>query len=100
MAVDTPLLATPRFLEVFVIITDGNVLCLLELLFVLRDECIVDLNFWRFCELPDKLQIGLVRETTSKPQKRLFEIVIAPGAKIVILEVSFSMELDILGLHL
>merc|ERR1719262_24669 len=87
-------------LEVLVIIADGHVLGFLQLLLVLRNQGSVDLDLGSLGELTNKLQVALVREAAREPQERLLEIVVAPRAEVVVLEVPLTMELDVLGLHL
>ena len=42
----------------------------------------------------------LLRESSQKPDERLFELVIALGRNVVVLEVLLSVESDLLGFYL
>merc|ERR1719446_154129 len=86
--------------QVIVVISDGHVLCFLQLLLVLSNQVLVNLNLWCLGELTHKLKVWLIGEPASEPQERLLEVVVAPGAQIVVLQVSFPVKLDILGLDL
>merc|ERR1712187_1047168 len=86
--------------EVFIVVTDGDILRLLQLLLVLRDQGRVDLDLRGLGELTNELQVALVGQPTGKPQERLLEVVVAAGAQVVVLQVALAVELDVLGLHL
>merc|ERR1711976_583669 len=81
-------------LQVVIIITNRDVLSRSKLLFVLLDEGLINLDFWLLCILPNKLQICLIGQTPSQPQKGLLKIVIASGTEIVVLEISLAVELE------
>ena len=93
-------MSSHRYSQVFVIVTDSNILRLLQLLFVLCDQRCVDLDLRGLCELPNKLQVGLIGQAARKPQERLLEVVVAPCAQIVVLEISLPVELNVLRLRL
>merc|ERR1719461_2637175 len=86
--------------EVLIIIPNGHVLCLLQLPLMLRDERRVNLDLRGLGELADELQVPLVGEAAGKPQEGLLEVVVAPRAEVVVLEVALPVELDVLGLDL
>lgn len=44
-------------------------------------------------------EVGIVGETTEKPDERLFELVVALGRDVIVLEVLLSVESDLLGFH-
>merc|ERR1719326_1993134 len=85
-------------LQVLIIVTDGHILRLLQLLLVLGDQGSVDLNLRGLGELANELQVRLVGKSTRQPQEGLLEVVVAPGAKIVVLQVPLPVELNVLGL--
>mmetsp|Transcript_69404 Transcript_69404/g.195761 ORF Transcript_69404/g.195761 Transcript_69404/m.195761 type:complete len:253 (+) Transcript_69404:244-1002(+) len=86
--------------EVLVVVADSDVLGLLELLLVLGDERGVDLDLRGLGELADELQAPLVREAPGEPEEGLLEVVVAPGAQVVVLQVALAVELDVFRLDL
>merc|ERR1719329_434243 len=87
-------------LQVIVVITDGHILSLLQLPFVLLDESSVNLDLRCLGKLAYKLQVGLIGEAASQPQEGLLEVVVASCTQIVVLQVPLAMELDVFCLHL
>lgn len=61
----------------------------------------VDLNFTRSEKRGlDQSEVLVTDHATEKPDERLFELVVALGTDVVVLQVLFTMEGDLLGLHL
>ena len=61
----------------------------------------VDLNFTRSEKRGlDQSEVLVTDHATEKPDERLFELVVALGTDVVVLEVLFTVEGDLLGLHL
>ena len=61
----------------------------------------VDLNFTRSEKRGlDQSEVLVTDHATEKPNERLFELVVALGTDVVVLQVLFTMEGDLLGLHL
>merc|ERR1712087_571744 len=59
-----------------------------------------DWYLWRLGKLSHELQLRLVGQAPSQPQKRFFEVVVAPRAEIVVLEIAFTVKLYVFGLDL
>ena len=87
-------------LEVLIVVVDGHILRISELLLVLRDEGVVDLDLWSLGELSNELEVALVRQSSGQPEEGLLEVVVAPGAEVIVLQVPLSVELDVLCLNL
>merc|ERR1711972_687697 len=81
--------------QVFVIIANGHVLSLLQFPLMLLNESIVDLDLGCLCELPNELEIRLVGQATCEPQEWLLEVVIASCTEVIVLQIAFSVELDV-----
>jgi len=82
------------------IVGDGDVGGLLELLLHISNLGLVDVDFGGLGKLSDEIQLGLVHQSAGEPQEGLLEIVIGTGGKIVVLQITLAMELDVLGLDL
>jgi len=67
---------------------------------MLLNESCINLDLRSLRKLPDELQIRLVGKSPGKPQEWLLEVVIAPGAEVIVLQVALAMKLDVLRLDL
>jgi hypothetical protein len=51
------------------------------------DQSRVSPDFWRLGKLTNELKITLIREAAREPQEWFFQVVAAPGTKVVVLVV-------------
>jgi len=82
------------------IVGDGDVGGFFELFLHIRDLGLVDVDFGGLGKLSDEGQGRLVHQSAGEPQEGLLEIVIGAGGKIVILQITLAVELNVLGLNL
>ena len=86
---------------VIVAIRKGHLLGLNNLLLHLGELVSVDLNFtWGEKRSLNQSKVLVIDHATEKPDEWLFELVVALGTNVVVLQVLFTVEGNLLGLHL
>ena len=88
-------------IEFFVIIGERIIGCILLFLLELLNLLQVHLYFlWLEGHFLGEIEIGISDEFSEQPEERLFILVVAFCADVVVLQVSLSMESDLSRLHL